>query len=49
MCSLLLLSGGDLGLLGSLDLVTSSLDFLLSLTGVLEILDEDLLLKGQAG
>lgn len=43
--SLLLLTGGDAGLLGTLDLVTSSLDLLLGLTGVLEVLDDDLGLK----
>jgi hypothetical protein len=41
-CSLLLLTGGDLGLLGTLDTVTSALDLLLGLTSVLQILDEDL-------
>jgi len=37
-----LLTGGDLGLLGTLDTVTSALDLLLGLTSVLEVLDEDL-------
>jgi hypothetical protein len=43
--SLLLLTGGDLGLLGTLYAVTSALDFLLGFTGVLEVLNDDLGLK----
>lgn len=44
MRSLLLLTGGTLGLLGTLDLVLSALDFLESLTASLS-LDDKFLLK----
>ena len=45
MKSLLELTGDTLGLLDTLDTVTSSLDLLLSLSGVLHILLFDLGLK----